>query len=302
MIGTALQLIDSTPLLGSPTELRARGARDGYLFFRSLIPSEEVAIVRTAVLEALERNHWVSGPQGTLRAANVASIPDEDLRADIGISGAGYLEVQKIEALHALPHHPRLISLYEQLFAEPVFVHPRHIVRVMTSHPSLHPTPPHQDYPLVQGSENTWTAWFPLGDAPQTLGPLAVLPGSHRNGYIPIRPAEGAGSIEAQLCRGEDNWTSTDFRAGDVLTFPSYTVHKAIPATDRDHVRLSMDVRYQPVSEPIEEKSLQNHSGYDWDQVYSDWHSSSLKYYWRSETPRLSPWDDELMQPAQRIC
>ncbi len=300
------ELEDSTALLDDPERLRTKARDDGYLFFRGLIPREPVPEVRRDILATLDRNGWLdrAAPldEGVLDDEAINRVPVDDLRVDIGVSVDGYVQVQQVQSMHRLPHHPALLDLYARLFGEEVFVHPRHIIRVMTSHRALRPTPPHQDFPLIQGSQNTWTCWSPLGDCPADLGSLAILRGSHKLGYVPIQLAEGAGGIGAQLCRDDGDWLGADFRAGDVLTFPAYTIHKALPARQKDRVRLSMDVRFQPASEPIEEKSLSNHSDAPWEQIYRDWTVQDTQYYWRGDEPRLSPWDDSLMQPSRRVC
>jgi hypothetical protein len=299
-------LEDSTELLSDPEALRAKASADGYLFFRGLIPEQAVLEVRRDIMQVLGREGWLLDGRPTELGLGdddaINRIPVDDLRLDIGISGEGYFHVQQVQSLHRLPHHPALLSLYSTLFGEEVFVHPRHIIRVMTSHRALRPTPPHQDFPLVQGSQNTWTCWSPLGDCPADLGSLSVMRGSHKKGYLPIEFTEGAGGIGALLCREEDDWVGADFGIGDVLTFPAFTVHRALPALRKDRVRLSMDVRFQPASEPIEARSLTNHSDREWEEVYADWQVEDTQYYWREASPRLSPWDDSLMQPGRRIC
>ncbi len=72
--------------------------------------------------------------------------------------------------------------------------------------------------------------------------------------------------------------------------------------TRRERVRLSMDVRFQPASEPIEVRSLTNHSDAPWEEIYAGWGDDDMQYYWREESPKLSPWDDSLLQPGRRIC
>ena len=129
-----------------------------------------------------------------------------------------------------------------------------------------------------------------------------MLQGSHQEGYIPIQPASGAGGISVQLCQDEEVWVEGDYEIGDVLTFPCYTVHKALPSQYSDLIRLSIDARYQAISEPIEEKSLKPHCDLRWEEIYADWEQDNLKYYWNETSLRLSPWDDTLLQPAQRIC
>ncbi|MCB0061730.1 MAG: phytanoyl-CoA dioxygenase family protein [Caldilineaceae bacterium] len=305
---TRTKFIDSSALLrvGDFAALRHRADKEGYLFFKGLLPVDELMRVRADMLGVVERYGWRQPGQDTLGGLialdKLNEVPDEEMRSDIGVSHAAYHDVQRLESFHRLPHHPNLLALYRGLFEQEVFVHPRHIARMITGHRVMHPTPHHQDFPLVQGSTNTWTCWFPLGDCPRSMGGLTVLRGSHREGYIPIRPAHGAGGIAVQLCPGEVTWVEGDFTAGDVLTFPCFTVHKALASRHKDRIRLSIDARYQAISEPVEEKSLKPHCKLTWEEVYADWHETNLQYYWRGASPKLSPWDATLLQPAVRIC
>jgi len=297
---------DSTPLLGDEAALRARAECDGYLFFRALLPREDVMDVRRDLLRVVEDAGWRAPDQeslgGRLQLDVLADVPADEMRLDVGVSTAMYHAAQRLESPHALPHHPRLLALYRDLFGEEVLVHPRHIIRMITAHPAMVATPRHQDFPLIQGTPATWTAWIPLGDCSREMGGLAVLRASHRLGYVPIAEAAGAGGIEAQLCQGEDDWFSTDYQAGDVLTFPSYTVHRGLPATRRDEVRLSLDVRYQNALQPVETRSLLPHCELSWDEIYAHWKDSSFQRYWESMPLEISGWDDALVQPSRRIC
>lgn len=302
------QLLDSSPLLrtGDFDALRQRADEEGYLFFKGLLPVEELMQVRADMLAVLERYGWRQPGQdalgGLIDLAHLNLVPDEEMRSDIGVSHAAYHDVQKLESFHRLPHHPNLLALYRGLFGQEVFVHPRHIARMITGHRVMHPTPHHQDFPLVQGSPNTWTCWFPLGDCPRSMGGLTVLRASHREGYIPIKPAVGAGGIAVHLCPGETVWVAGDYEAGDVLTFPCFTVHRALASRHKDRIRLSIDARYQAIDESIEEKSLRPHCKLSWEEVYADWTDENLQYYWEGASPKLSPWDATLLQPARRIC
>lgn len=300
--------IDSSPLLraGDFAALRARASEEGYLFFPGLLPVEAILRVRADMLGVVERYGWRQRGQdaygGLMNRDTLNQVPAEEMRSDIGVSHAAYHDVQKLPSFHGLPHHPALLALYRGLFGEEVFVHPRHIARMITAHPVMHPTPQHQDFPLVQGSPNTWTCWFPLGDCPRTMGGLTVLRASHQQGYIPIQRASGAGGIAVQLCPGQEVWVEGDYTIGDVLTFPCFTVHKALPSVEPEQIRLSIDARYQASSEPIEEKSLKPHCKLSWEEVYAGWTDENLQYYWAATAPKLSPWDSTLLQPAQRIC
>ncbi len=297
---------DSTSILHDRDALRARAAADGYLFFKQLLPKTIIFALRRKMLGVMDTFGWrregLDELDGTIVLEKLNEVSEADMRTDIGVSIAAYHLTQKIESLHALPHHPNLLSLYRTLFGTDVLVHPRHIARMITSHHSIVPTPPHQDFPLIQGTADTWTAWIPIGDCPRAMGGLTVLKGSHRNGYVPIQPSKGAGGIAVELCPYEVQWVEGDYEAGDVLTFPSYTIHRALRCAMKDQVRFSLDVRFQSTSQPIEDKSLKPHCNLTWEEIYADWESKQYQYYWHDKVLHRTPWSDEFLQPSRRIC
>jgi len=298
---------DSTPLLDRPEALRARAEELGALFFRQLLPAEAVLAVRRDILRVVDAFGWRAPGQppegGALDESAINTIAEADLRRDIGVSHEAYEAVQKLESVHRLPHHPALKRLFQALLGPRAMPHPRHIVRMISCHRSMVPTPLHQDFPLIQGTRQTWTCWFPLGACPREMGSLTVLERSHRLGCLPVRQAPGAGGIMAQLCPGEETrWIAGDFEPGDLLTFNSLTLHRALPNHLRREMRLSMDIRYQSMDEPIEERSLLPHCDLPWEALYSGWEQSDLQYYWRRYDPTLSPYDPGLMQSSVRVC
>lgn len=302
------EFVDSQPLLEAQDwpALRARAEQEGYLFFRQLLPADELIAVRRPIFRILLEAGLLTAEgweDGLVDLPFLSEIPREAMRLDIGVPTEIYHAVQRLEVVHRLPHLPSLINLYTGLFGEDVFVHPRHIIRMITPHPDMHPTPHHQDFPLIQGSEQTWTCWFPLIHCPREMGALTILRQSHHLGYVPIQPEEGAGNIAAQLCPSDGNaWVSGHFALGDMLTFPCFTIHRALKASIRDRVRLSFDVRYQPASQPIEAKSLLPHCELSWPEIYEGWKGDSLQYYWQKRPLRNRDWNPDLLQPSQRIC
>jgi ectoine hydroxylase-related dioxygenase (phytanoyl-CoA dioxygenase family) len=130
--------------------------------------------------------------------------------------------------------------------------------------------------------EKLLTAWVPFGDAPLRLGGLMVLEGSHlKHDLLRHYLARDVdtyctnGRHAAQIEAGDKNWEwdgsltknpaslrqklgcrwlTTDFEAGDLLTFTMHTVHASTDNQTEDRIRFSSDSRYQPTSLPTDER------------------------------------------------
>lgn len=302
------EFIDSTPLLGNPEALRQRAEEDGLLFFKQLIPKEDVLKVRRDILRLIEG--WGFIREGTTLdealadIALVNQIPDDSFRPDVGIPFDLYRDIQKLESFHAFAHHPQLHDMLRTLFGSEPFAHPRNIARVTLPHRNLKVTPSHQDFLHVQGHADTWTTWIPLGDVPRKLGGLAVLKGSHKAGLLGVTEAPGAGGLETILCGFDYEWQSTEYEAGDVLTFNSLTVHKAQDNHIPGAIRMSCDFRYQATSDEIslEQGSLLPHGPYTWEELYEGWERKDLQYYWQNKQFNLVPYDKSIRWQKEKIC
>lgn len=306
--GPTTSFLDSSELIGDPAALRARADEHGYLFFRGLLPADAVLDVRRRFLEVLDNYGWLAPGHDLMDGiANLDAYhntpPEEIHSCGTGVTPAIYKDAQRVRQFHELAHHPRLQAVYRDLFGSAVFPHPRNIARLMLAADGTRPTPPHQDFIHIQGTPNVWTAWFPLGDCPRELGGLSVLDGSHHEGLLSYKRAEGAGGLEAYLCDLDRAWAQGDFEAGDVLTFSSHTVHRALPNQRPEQVRLSCDFRYQPLADEINDASLQVHCKFmSWDEVYADWPEGGIQWYWRDTDFQYSPWDEDIRWQKDKIC
>lgn len=264
----------STDLLGRAEDLRQRAAEDGYLFLPGLLPAADVLAVRTAILSLCVEAGWCTH-EGRAGGAGPFVEGDPEYMAV-------YDRIQRLEAFHGLALHPALLGLYGALFQGAVLAHPRNIARVMFPGNNRHATPAHQDALHIRGTPETWTAWLPLGDCPADLGGIAVLAGSQREPLLEAHPALGAGGREVDTAALPYTWFAGDMRAGDVLTFHSHTVHRALPNRTATRMRLSVDFRYQPAGEPVAADSLQPHFGrLTWEEIYGGWRGATERYHWR---------------------
>jgi ectoine hydroxylase-related dioxygenase (phytanoyl-CoA dioxygenase family) len=247
-------LEDSTGLRDRPDQLQKRIATDGYIFLRRAVDPERVTTVRHHILEALGRLGWLARGSEPDEA-----LPGESIRREGDDAWwGGYAAIQSLESFHELAHDPAIVAIVQQVIGEEVLVHPRKIARI-TYPGSQWPTPPHQDFPLIQGATDTITAWVPFGDCSREMGGLRLLVGSHLVGLRQAIPAQGVGGVGVQVDSNDIRWRTVDYKAGDLLLFMSLTVHWAPPNTGAS-LRLSADYRYQAVSEPIVEPSLRPHS------------------------------------------
>lgn len=277
---------DSTELLDSAELLRERAKRDGYLFFRRLVPRGDVSQLREAFVDILERHGWLN--EGA-DAENLLSTQEARVEGMTEYWPV-FDEFQRMEAFHALAHSPPILEMLRTLFGEEPLVHPRNIGRIMF--PSSPATPPHQDFVHIQGTPDVWTAWIPLGDCPMELGGIAVLAGSHRDGVYPVRPMRGAGGVGVNEEAIDGEWRGGGFETGDAIFFHSQAVHKSLPNQTGERMRLSVDYRYQAASKPVTEGSLLPHfNRFSWDWVYEGWRSAELQYYWRKFDLTIAAFD-----------
>ena len=279
------QWSDCSALLEDPARLRSAAAERGYLFFPGLLPAEAVLEVRHDVLRVL-RDHGALA-DGSETDAGIAkpglvlegSIPTAQYRAY-------YNKVLSVHSFNALPHHPRITAVVEQLVGEAVLVHPRHICHAIFPGLETFKTPPHQDHFSVGGTPATWTVWLPLGDCDSALGGVMLAEGSHADGLLPV--VEGSIWVDPGT---ERRWAWSPMAAGDVVMFHSLAVHQGRDNTSGDRIRLAASFRYQPVSEPVDEAALAPQHRYAaWDDLYADWpQDDPLRYYWRSLPLQVQP-------------
>jgi ectoine hydroxylase-related dioxygenase (phytanoyl-CoA dioxygenase family) len=246
--------------VGSPASvLRDTMAEQGYLFFRGLVPAEDVLAARRAVLAHLREAGWLD-PRGGEDEAVVAPgvAPTTEGRPEYM---AVYRKVLKTPLFHDFPCHPALMAVARALIDGEVLVHPRRIGRLTFPNFTEATTPAHQDHFYIRGAVETYSCWTPLGECPLELGGLAVWPGSHARGFVEhsVRHPGAVGGHGVPVDEAEAIWHTADFRAGDALFFHAYTIHKALPNLTLDQMRISTDNRYQRAGDAIDPGALRPH-------------------------------------------
>ena len=281
-----------------PKELKRRIYDEGYLFFKQLLNSDKLLELRRQILTTLQEGGWLMA--GTDPMDGIADVDKKCTEGDRKYTEI-YHKVQKLEALHRSGHWPETLDMIEKVMGRPAMPFPHQVVRLWFPKYTKYTTPIHQDFVHFQGHFDNLTAWAPIGDCPIELGGLAVIPGSHKVAKVLDHHfALGAGGLNIDVDKETKkhpeitgSWYTTNYEVGDCLIFPALTIHKALPNVTEDQMRASLDNRYNPVGEPIAEHMLEPHLNNNgeltWEQIYEDWQSDELKYFWRNYDNPLVP-------------
>lgn len=274
--------------------LRAPLRSRGYILIRGLLPQKDVRQVLVEVTKIVSAAGWLLPDYDPLnRTANLSAAcgdPDPAFKRT-------YQEVFNLAQFHALPHHPELQRVMKMIVGDRLLIHPKPIGRLIFPNCERLRVHAHQDYRFMGGDPECFTVWIPLHDCPIEMGPLEIMEGSHRSGFIahedenlhvPEIPASTA---------GEGDWVGSPVCAGDVLIFHSLTVHAALPNLSKQ-IRISLDCRFQDYARALNPANLAfaGESGKSWEKTYSGWPSDELKYYWKRLPLKLKPSKSELRE------
>jgi Phytanoyl-CoA dioxygenase (PhyH) len=265
------ELRDSGYLAGDGEALRTRLQEDGYLYLRGYLRREEVLAARREIVGRLNAEGLLE-PGTDPMAALIRKGSTSTFRPDLMKDNAPLLRL-----LYSGP----MMEFYECFFGEPVLHFDFTWLRAISPGRG---TCPHCDVVYMgRGTrEKLMTAWTPLGDTPLTLGGLMILEQSHQkherlrhylerdvdtyctNGRHAPDIESGKKSWEWNGVLSKDpvslrqklggRWLTTEFEAGDLLTFTMHTVHASLDNASPDRMRFSSDSRYQPASLPADER------------------------------------------------
>ena len=271
------ELRPSTAIAGDAHALAARMSEDGYLFLPGWLDRDRVLAARAEITRRLAQ----------------AGAPDEGHPLIEAVSKPSGRKIPGFDALTAdnaplkeLLYSGRMMLLYERLLGGPVRHYDFTWLRAVAG--GAQGTYPHCDVVYMgRGTRNLFTAWTPLGDIPLEMGGLMILENSHRqttrlrkylgrdvDAYCTNYPDAADIAAGRKVWQDWDGrlssdpvslreklggrWLTTEFRAGDVLTFGMATVHASLD-NQTNRFRLSSDSRYQLASEPADERWIGAH-------------------------------------------
>ncbi len=203
---------------------------------------------------------------------------------DTIFSGAkGFFEIVSSQEYEDFCTMPRLWNFYQEFMEGRPYLHKRKIIRF--THPGQdHCTGGHYDLIYLRaGTDKFSTSWIPLGDIPVEMGGVIYLEHSDavgrqmeaefsvKNANLPPeerinaynRNMREAGWISTNLVemadRFKSRWLIADYEAGDMVIHSPYMIHAATQNHDPlNRMRLSTDIRYQRVDDPIDQRWAKN--------------------------------------------
>lgn len=237
--------------------LWTRMRRDGYLFLRGHLDPMLVTGFRDYYFDKLRGTGLVDPQSRAVDGRDSGGEIDRGLMRSILFD-----EIVPGPVYAALTAHPAVRKWFAWFLDDEVHLHQRRIIRHIRPGEAGIGTATQAHYDLVylrEGTDRVLSIWIPLGDTPVELGGLCYLEGSHRwvmsderNGIL--RRAEWITADLPSLAEEHDSrWLLADYAAGDVVVHSSHIVHAATDNVDpAQRIRLSTDIRYQRVSDPID--------------------------------------------------
>ena len=253
-------------------------AEDGYLYLPGYLAGKWAGARRGSSAVFMT---WATGSGSTVDGRRIS----EQYRARRQSYANPNSEIdQAHQALRNVLYDGRMIDFYRMLFEEKVraFDFTWHRAKTDSQETASNP---HCDIVFMgRGSHRLCTSWTPLGDIPTEMGGLIVLEGSSHLDHVKSTYGtldvdryctnyDDAAEIEEGTKVWQDwvkngaynnnafetrqelggRWLTTDYAAGDLLVFSMFTMHASMD-NHTDRFRLSTDTRYQPASEPVDER------------------------------------------------
>ncbi|WP_371790501.1 phytanoyl-CoA dioxygenase family protein [Streptomyces sp. NBC_01471] len=279
-------LRDSSDILKDAEKLRDRLAEDGYLYLPGFLDASEVVAVQSELRAVLHSVGWLADPDRLAAAGRGLGFRPHSFRTL-------YPAVLRLESVHRIAFDAVLWAFMERLFGGEIFCHPARVVRIAPQSAGEYATRAHQDYVVQHVTTDVVTCWIPFTRCDEDKQGLRLIPGSQLRGFLPPDASLG-GRRPLYLSVPSDDpaWATADYAPGDLVLFHSLTVHGGGPNAS-DELRLSTDLRYQLVDDPMRAEFTHPHGWPmtpDWDEIAAGW--STDEWYRLPDRVRLVPMPD----------
>jgi ectoine hydroxylase-related dioxygenase (phytanoyl-CoA dioxygenase family) len=254
-------------------KLREKYREQGYLWLKGFFDREEVLAIRRHFFEAFAYTGLLA----------TGSAPVDGLYSGKEVSSEVihqiWAEAARLPEYVAFCTRSRIWKFYEEFLGGEIYLHQRKIVRFTIPHDQTC-TGGHYDLIYLRaGTDLICTSWIPFGDTPVEMGGLTYLEGSDalgrkmeaefaaKNADLP--PEERISAYNKNMASGgwiskdlpalanlfNGRWLIADYEAGDMVVHSPYIIHASTTNTDEQgRMRLSTDIRYQLMSEKIDQR------------------------------------------------
>jgi ectoine hydroxylase-related dioxygenase (phytanoyl-CoA dioxygenase family) len=242
---------------------------EGYLVLPNLLEKNDIApavdalsrkvstIAEKLFAEGLISDKLEGWPFETRIAGLFSNLTDEHFLK----YGLGWREREP--GYFKLMSHPKILDAVESLIGGEIYSNPIFNVRPKVPKVAAGEVPWHQDKSYWPGSDSNpvITVWIPFVDADQENGCLHILPRTHRKELLPFHREKETGANYTKIDKeqmSEDGVVALPLSAGGAIFFNDRCIHMST-ANRSNHVRWSMDIRYQPADQ---DKMLDKGAGF----------------------------------------
>lgn len=253
----------------------------GYLVIENVIDDETIAAITAEYSELLDQIGAEKVTNGELPATfNDLSFSDKYLKLlhseanffdkiDITLPLANDFPPEATmhagSAVFSLLTHEKLLDVVESVIGPEIYSNPVQHVRIKPPRKALPElagknsyvgtTTWHQDHGALLDEANETqvvTTWVAITDAPEEMGCLICIPGSHKRGEMTDHcPGDGIAAenfIPGKLLNTRKA-TKLPIKKGGVILFHQLTEHAALN-NKTERIRWSFDLRWNPVGQP----------------------------------------------------
>jgi ectoine hydroxylase-related dioxygenase (phytanoyl-CoA dioxygenase family) len=251
---------------------------EGYLVVEDVLdPVRDIAPVIAEYAEVLDGIARMLAAEGALRSTYRELPFDQRLIQVSAESGRNFpqhfdFSLPQTGVRHDTPLHvgpavfglltnPRLLDLAEDLLGPELYSNPVQHIRLRLPRRAVarsgysglvSQVPWHQDNGVIlpeADRSDILTVWLPISEATVENGCLQVIPRSHRGDLVTHCPREKGVAIPDALIP-LDRALPLPMRPGSALLMTQRTVHASLDNCTEDQVRISFDLRYQPIGQP----------------------------------------------------
>lgn len=182
-------------------------------------------------------------------------IESEDLFEYYKKNKEGYIGcmrvIQKIPSIYSLSTSKKILNTLRKIGLKEPIVSQEPLTMLNNKNTSRKvsdwKTPSHQDWRSRQGSLNSVVVWIGLVDITPDIGPVQIIPESHKRGLIPAEKDEWFMKIKESYLKEED-FLSVPIEAGDAIIFSQLLVHRS-GNNISNKFRYSLQYRYDDLLE-----------------------------------------------------